>query len=108
MELFLFFPLEMMYFSLALYLSSVSMTTSQVKVVTGKDGQTATPVAIATQLPPNVSAAFSAPQQFQVMEVSLLEMWRANHSEHFQNVNIQYDSAFIMWFDRIVILSGKL
>lgn len=93
-----------MYFSLALYLSSVSMTTSQVKVVTGKDGQTATPVAIATQLPPNVSAAFSAPQQFQVMEASLLEMWRANHSEHFQNVNIQYDSAFIMWFDRIVIL----
>ncbi len=74
MELFLFFPLEMMYFSLALYLSSVSMTTSQVKVVTGKDGQTATPVAIATQLPPNVSAAFSAPQQFQVMEVSLLLM----------------------------------
>lgn len=62
------------YFSLALYLSSVSMTTSQVKVVTGKDGQTVTPVAIATQLPPNVSAAFSAPQQFQVMEASLLEM----------------------------------
>ncbi|XP_026100542.1 E1A-binding protein p400 isoform X7 [Carassius auratus] len=37
----------------------------EVKVVTGKDGQTVTPVAIATQLPPNVSAAFSAPQQFQ-------------------------------------------
>ncbi|XP_056628653.1 E1A-binding protein p400 isoform X2 [Triplophysa dalaica] len=37
----------------------------EVKVVTGKDGQTATPVAIATQLPPNVSAAFSAQQQFQ-------------------------------------------
>nr|XP_054587298.1 E1A-binding protein p400 isoform X4 [Nothobranchius furzeri] len=37
----------------------------EVKVVTGKDGQAVTPVAIATQLPPNVSAAFSAPQQFQ-------------------------------------------
>ncbi|XP_051508962.1 E1A-binding protein p400-like isoform X7 [Myxocyprinus asiaticus] len=37
----------------------------EVKVVTGKDGQTVTPVAIATQLPPNVFAAFSAPQQFQ-------------------------------------------
>jgi len=41
---------------------------SQVKVVTGKDGQTGTPVAIATQLPPNVSAAFSSQQQpFQVL-----------------------------------------
>ncbi|KAK7933889.1 hypothetical protein WMY93_004785 [Mugilogobius chulae] len=37
----------------------------EVKVVTGKDGQAVTPVAIATQLPPNVSAAFSTPQQFQ-------------------------------------------
>ncbi|KAJ8379907.1 hypothetical protein SKAU_G00006850 [Synaphobranchus kaupii] len=37
----------------------------EVKVVTGKDGQAGTPVAIATQLPPNVSAAFSAQQQFQ-------------------------------------------
>ncbi|CAM4715406.1 unnamed protein product [Leuciscus chuanchicus] len=37
----------------------------EVKVVTGKDGQTVTPVAIATQLPPNVSAAFSGQQQFQ-------------------------------------------
>ncbi|XP_016091611.1 E1A-binding protein p400 [Sinocyclocheilus grahami] len=37
----------------------------EVKVVTGKDGQTVTPVAIATQLPPNVSAAFSAQQLFQ-------------------------------------------
>ncbi|CAL9708571.1 unnamed protein product [Knipowitschia caucasica] len=37
----------------------------EVKVVTGKDGQAVTPVAIATQLPPNVSAAFSSPQQFQ-------------------------------------------
>ncbi|XP_060787242.1 E1A-binding protein p400 isoform X3 [Neoarius graeffei] len=45
--------------------TSVSMTTTQVKVVTGKDGQTVTPVAIATQLPPNVSAAFSAQPQFQ-------------------------------------------
>uniref|UniRef100_A0A6J0TEC3 E1A-binding protein p400 isoform X7 n=1 Tax=Pogona vitticeps TaxID=103695 RepID=A0A6J0TEC3_9SAUR len=35
----------------------------EVKVVTGKDGQTGTPVAIATQLPPNVSAAFSTQQQ---------------------------------------------
>lgn len=39
----------------------------QVKVVTGKDGQAVTPVAIATQLPPNVSAAFSVQQQFQVI-----------------------------------------
>uniref|UniRef100_A0A3Q0T0H0 HSA domain-containing protein n=1 Tax=Amphilophus citrinellus TaxID=61819 RepID=A0A3Q0T0H0_AMPCI len=39
----------------------------EVKVVTGKDGQAVTPVAIATQLPPNVSAAFSAQQQFQVL-----------------------------------------
>uniref|UniRef100_A0A671KFM6 E1A-binding protein p400-like n=1 Tax=Sinocyclocheilus anshuiensis TaxID=1608454 RepID=A0A671KFM6_9TELE len=46
----------------------------EVKVVTGKDGQTVTPVAIATQLPPNVSAAFSAQQQFQVMEASLVEI----------------------------------
>uniref|UniRef100_A0A3Q2WT77 E1A binding protein p400 n=1 Tax=Haplochromis burtoni TaxID=8153 RepID=A0A3Q2WT77_HAPBU len=37
----------------------------EVKVVTGKDGQAVTPVAIATQLPPNVSAAFSTQQQFQ-------------------------------------------
>uniref|UniRef100_A0A8D1F307 HSA domain-containing protein n=1 Tax=Sus scrofa TaxID=9823 RepID=A0A8D1F307_PIG len=35
----------------------------EVKVVTGKDGQTGTPVAIATQLPANVSAAFSSQQQ---------------------------------------------
>ncbi|XP_019718329.1 E1A-binding protein p400 isoform X5 [Hippocampus comes] len=40
----------------------------EVKVVTGKDGQAVTPVAIATQLPPNVSAAFSAQQQFQVLQ----------------------------------------
>jgi len=39
----------------------------QVKVVTGKDGQAVTPVAIATQLPANVSAAFSVQQQFQVI-----------------------------------------
>uniref|UniRef100_A0A3Q1EHN6 E1A binding protein p400 n=1 Tax=Acanthochromis polyacanthus TaxID=80966 RepID=A0A3Q1EHN6_9TELE len=37
----------------------------EVKVVTGKAGQAVTPVAIATQLPPNVSAAFSTQQQFQ-------------------------------------------
>ncbi|KAM3868385.1 E1A-binding protein p400 [Diretmus argenteus] len=37
----------------------------EVKVVTGKDGQTATPIAISTQLPANVSAAFSTQQQFQ-------------------------------------------
>lgn len=43
----------------------------QVKVVTGKDGQAVTPVAIATQLPPNVSAAFSAQQQFQVLAAAL-------------------------------------
>ncbi|XP_075852523.1 putative EP400-like protein isoform X1 [Microcebus murinus] len=35
----------------------------EVKVVAGKDGQTGTPVAIATQLPPEVSAAFSSQQQ---------------------------------------------
>uniref|UniRef100_A0A3Q3BMN8 E1A binding protein p400 n=1 Tax=Kryptolebias marmoratus TaxID=37003 RepID=A0A3Q3BMN8_KRYMA len=35
----------------------------EVKVVTGKDGQAVTPVAISTQLPPNVSAAFSTQQQ---------------------------------------------
>ncbi|XP_061672589.1 E1A-binding protein p400 isoform X4 [Syngnathoides biaculeatus] len=40
----------------------------EVKVVTGKDGQAVTPVAIATQLPPNVSAAFSAQQQFQGLQ----------------------------------------
>uniref|UniRef100_A0A8C3A0S0 E1A binding protein p400 n=1 Tax=Cyclopterus lumpus TaxID=8103 RepID=A0A8C3A0S0_CYCLU len=37
----------------------------EVKVVTGKDGQAVTPVAIATQLPANVSAAFSVQQPFQ-------------------------------------------
>ncbi|XP_049618487.1 E1A-binding protein p400 isoform X1 [Syngnathus scovelli] len=40
----------------------------EVKVGTGKDGQAVTPVAIATQLPPNVSAAFSAQQQFQGLQ----------------------------------------
>uniref|UniRef100_A0A4W3JTD2 E1A binding protein p400 n=1 Tax=Callorhinchus milii TaxID=7868 RepID=A0A4W3JTD2_CALMI len=40
----------------------------EVKVVTGKDGQTGTPVAIATQLPPNVSAAFSTQQQQQFQQ----------------------------------------
>uniref|UniRef100_A0A3Q2Y0N0 E1A binding protein p400 n=1 Tax=Hippocampus comes TaxID=109280 RepID=A0A3Q2Y0N0_HIPCM len=44
----------------------------EVKVVTGKDGQAVTPVAIATQLPPNVSAAFSAQQQFQVIDAILV------------------------------------
>lgn len=43
----------------------------QVKVVTGKDGQAVTPVAIATQLPANVSAAFSV-QQLQVIEATLI------------------------------------
>ncbi|KAK1892519.1 E1A-binding protein p400 [Dissostichus eleginoides] len=42
----------------------------EVKVVTGKDGQAVTPVAIATQLPANVSAAFSVQQQFQGHQVS--------------------------------------
>ncbi|KAM6954464.1 E1A-binding protein p400 [Aplochiton taeniatus] len=37
----------------------------EVKVTTGKDGQAGTPVAIATQLPANVSAAFSAQPQYQ-------------------------------------------
>ncbi|XP_028680462.2 E1A-binding protein p400 isoform X4 [Erpetoichthys calabaricus] len=40
----------------------------EVKVVTGKDGQTGTPVAIATQLPPNVSAVFSSQQQQQFQQ----------------------------------------
>ncbi|XP_077571213.1 E1A-binding protein p400 [Stigmatopora nigra] len=40
----------------------------EVKVGTGKDGQAVTPVAIATQLPPNVSAAFSTQQQFQGLQ----------------------------------------
>ncbi|XP_032898968.1 E1A-binding protein p400 [Amblyraja radiata] len=40
----------------------------EVKVVTGKDGQAGTPVAIATQLPPNVSAAFSTQQQQQFQQ----------------------------------------
>uniref|UniRef100_A0A671TIH6 E1A binding protein p400 n=1 Tax=Sparus aurata TaxID=8175 RepID=A0A671TIH6_SPAAU len=44
----------------------------EVKVVTGKDGQAVTPVAIATQLPPNVSAAFSVQQQLQVREATLV------------------------------------
>ncbi|XP_061762916.1 E1A-binding protein p400 isoform X1 [Nerophis ophidion] len=43
----------------------------EVKVVTGKDGQAVTPVAIATQLPPNVSAAFSTQQQFQGHQVTV-------------------------------------
>lgn len=43
----------------------------QVKVVTGKDGQAVTPVAIATQLPANVSAAFSVQSQFQVKKATL-------------------------------------
>uniref|UniRef100_UPI00358E0B0B E1A-binding protein p400-like isoform X3 n=1 Tax=Myxine glutinosa TaxID=7769 RepID=UPI00358E0B0B len=34
---------------------------AQVKVMTGKDGQAVTPVAIATQLPPSVTAAFMQP-----------------------------------------------
>ncbi|XP_041792569.1 E1A-binding protein p400 isoform X4 [Chelmon rostratus] len=42
---------------------------SEVKVVTGKDGQAVTPVAIATQLPANVSAAFSV-QQLQGHQVA--------------------------------------
>ncbi|XP_074494783.1 E1A-binding protein p400 isoform X3 [Sebastes fasciatus] len=42
----------------------------EVKVGTGKDGQAVTPVAIATQLPPNVSAAFSVQQQFQGHQVT--------------------------------------
>ncbi|XP_041792570.1 E1A-binding protein p400 isoform X5 [Chelmon rostratus] len=41
----------------------------EVKVVTGKDGQAVTPVAIATQLPANVSAAFSV-QQLQGHQVA--------------------------------------
>lgn len=48
-----------------------SFFSCQVKVVTGKDGQAVTPVAIATQLPANVSAAFSVQQQFQVIEATL-------------------------------------
>ncbi|XP_075903388.1 E1A-binding protein p400 isoform X2 [Nelusetta ayraudi] len=43
----------------------------EVKVVTGKDGQAVTPVAIATQLPANVSAAFSVQQPFQTHQVAV-------------------------------------
>lgn len=40
--------------------------------MTGKDGQTGTPVAIATELPPNVSAAFPSQQRpFQVLPMVL-------------------------------------
>lgn len=52
------------------------MTTTQVKVVTGKDGQTVTPVAISTQLPPNVSAAFSTQPQFQVRHQTRHGPWK--------------------------------
>lgn len=76
------------------------MTTSQVKVVTGKDGQTATPVAIATQLPPNVSAAFSAQQQFQVMKASLLGT--SNVCTQFKQL---LENIVIMWLEGIYIFT---
>ncbi|XP_031675438.1 E1A-binding protein p400 isoform X6 [Oncorhynchus kisutch] len=56
----------------------------EVKVVTGKDGQAGTPVAIATQLPPNVSAAFSSQQQFQVHQGSVGSMTNSGDMDPFK------------------------
>uniref|UniRef100_A0A7N8YLP5 E1A binding protein p400 n=1 Tax=Mastacembelus armatus TaxID=205130 RepID=A0A7N8YLP5_9TELE len=68
----------------------------EVKVVTGKDGQAVTPVAIATQLPPNVSAAFSSQQQFQVIEATLvLTIYYTENMDAFkrQQAMVQADQA---------------
>ncbi|KAM9544545.1 E1A-binding protein p400 isoform 12-T12 [Salvelinus alpinus] len=56
----------------------------EVKVVTGKDGQAGTPVAIATQLPPNVSAAFSSQQQFQVHQGAAGSMTNSGDMDAFK------------------------
>ncbi|XP_064823107.1 E1A-binding protein p400 isoform X2 [Oncorhynchus masou masou] len=56
----------------------------EVKVVTGKDGQAGTPVAIATQLPPNVSAAFSSQQQFQVHQGAVGSMTNSGDMDPFK------------------------
>uniref|UniRef100_A0A3Q3K2B8 HSA domain-containing protein n=1 Tax=Monopterus albus TaxID=43700 RepID=A0A3Q3K2B8_MONAL len=65
----------------------------EVKVVTGKDGQAVTPVAIATQLPPNVSAAFSAQQQFQVIEETLVLSTNYNMDAFKRQQAMQADQA---------------
>ncbi|XP_031675440.1 E1A-binding protein p400 isoform X8 [Oncorhynchus kisutch] len=67
----------------------------EVKVVTGKDGQAGTPVAIATQLPPNVSAAFSSQQQFQVHQGSVGSMTNSGDMDPFkrQQAMAQADQA---------------
>lgn len=62
--------------------SNLSTNILKVKVVTGKDGQAVTPVAIATQLPPNVSAAFSTQQQFQVIHLFFV-LIVTKYSTHF-------------------------
>ncbi|XP_046726606.1 E1A-binding protein p400 isoform X2 [Silurus meridionalis] len=72
--------------------TSVSMTTTQVKVVTGKDGQTVTPVAISTQLPPNVSAAFST-QQFQAHSAAVGNISNPVDLEAFKRQQAQADQA---------------
>ncbi|XP_029294792.1 E1A-binding protein p400 isoform X3 [Cottoperca gobio] len=56
----------------------------EVKVGTGKDGQAVTPVAIATQLPPNVSAAFSVQQQFQGHQVTAGSMTNPGDMDAFK------------------------
>ncbi|XP_036835597.1 E1A-binding protein p400 isoform X3 [Oncorhynchus mykiss] len=67
----------------------------EVKVVTGKDGQAGTPVAIATQLPPNVSAAFSSQQQFQVHQGAVGSMTNSGDMDPFkrQQAMAQADQA---------------
>ncbi|XP_029573133.1 E1A-binding protein p400 isoform X3 [Salmo trutta] len=67
----------------------------EVKVVTGKDGQAGTPVAIATQLPPNVSAAFSSQQQFQVHQGAAGSMTNSGDMDAFkrQQAMAQADQA---------------
>ncbi|XP_055775233.1 E1A-binding protein p400-like isoform X1 [Salvelinus fontinalis] len=67
----------------------------EVKVVTGKDGQAGTPVAIATQLPPNVSAAFSSQQQFQVHQGAAGSMTNSGDMDAFkrQQAMVQADQA---------------
>uniref|UniRef100_A0A3P8YXN5 E1A binding protein p400 n=1 Tax=Esox lucius TaxID=8010 RepID=A0A3P8YXN5_ESOLU len=67
----------------------------EVKVVTGKDGQAGTPVAISTQLPPNVSAAFSTQTLFQVHPGAAGSMTTPGDMEAFkrQQAMVQADQA---------------
>lgn len=64
--------LKLTFLKQVLYCTFSNPCSFQVKVVTGKDGQAVTPVAIATQLPANVSAAFSVQQPFQVIHATLV------------------------------------